>query len=101
LGLPNKKTLVKQILISEKIDKLCLQETELIINLDHNLMSFNDYTFESETSNVKSRTGMYVRLGTKYLRRLDLEGLNSHMVIIDINTNLELRLIALYRSFNP
>ena len=101
LGLPNKKTLVKQLLISEKIDILCLQETELITNLDHSLMSFNDYTFESETNNVKSRTGMYIRTGTKYLRRLDLEGVNSHMVVIDVKSNPGLRLITLYRSFNP
>jgi exonuclease III len=101
LGLPNKKNLVKQLLISENIDILCLQETELKINIDHSLMSFNDYTFESETNKVKSRTGMYIKLGTKYLRRLDLEGVNSHMVVIDYKSNPGLRVITLYRSFNP
>ena len=64
-------------------------------------MSFNDYTFESETNKVKSRTGMYIRLGTKYLRRPDLEGVDSHMVVIDVKSNPGLRVITLYRSFNP
>lgn len=43
LGLSNKKDLVKKMIIDEKIDILCLQETELEINVDQNLMSFNGF----------------------------------------------------------
>ena len=46
LGLPNKKNLVKEIIINEKIDILCLQETELRINFDHNLLSFPGVNYE-------------------------------------------------------
>jgi hypothetical protein len=43
LGLPNKKDLVKTMLIKEKIDVLCVQETEPIYNLNHSLMSFVNF----------------------------------------------------------
>ena len=45
LGLSNKKDLIKNIIKDEKIDILCLQETELEINFDHNLMSFSGYFY--------------------------------------------------------
>ena len=58
LGLQNKKSLVKQIILQEKIDILCLQETELNINLNQNLLSFPGYCYESENNPVLSRVGV-------------------------------------------
>ena len=60
LGLANKKNIVKQLIIEEKIDILCLQETELNINLNHDLLSFPTYCFESEINKNKSRVGDYI-----------------------------------------
>ena len=52
LGLPNKKEIVKGIINDEKIDVLCLQETEIEINVDRNLMSFPGYLYESESNSI-------------------------------------------------
>ena len=41
-------------------------------------------------------------IGYKYKRRTDLEGVDSNLVIIDILSKKDpLRLINIYRSFNP
>ena len=101
LCLKNKKDLVKGIIIENKIDVLCLQETELEINLNHNLMSFPGFNNESEINTSRSRVGIYVSSKLDYVRRSDLEGIDSHLVIIDIKAKTRLRIINLYRSFNP
>ena len=101
LGLQNKKEIIKQIIKSELIDIMCLQETELTVNLDHNLFSFPGFNFESETCSTKSRVGIYVNTCIDYVRRIDLEIVDCHMIILDICSNPSLRVINLYRSFNP
>ena len=101
LGLANKKDLVKQIINNEKIDIMCVQETELITNLDHNLLSFPGFNFESEICTSKSRVGTYINSSLKYVRRSELEGVDCHIVILDISSKPDLRIINLYRSFNP
>ena len=100
LGLANKKNIVKQLIIEEKIDILCLQETELNINLNHDLLSFPTYCFESEINKNKSRVGVYIHQNVNYVRRSDLEGCNKHILIIDIKSKRDLRLITIYRPFN-
>ena len=101
LGLPNKKNLVKEMFITEKIDILCLQETEVEINLDHNLLNFPGVNFESETNDVRSRVGIYIKANVDYIRRRDLEGVNTHLVIVDVKCDKKLRIINIYRPFNP
>jgi endonuclease/exonuclease/phosphatase family metal-dependent hydrolase len=101
LGLANKKTLIKHLVIQEKIDILCLQETDLDHNLDHNQLSFSGYNYESESNSFRSRVGIYTKTNINYVRRTDLEGLDSHLVIIDIQGKSILRLINIYRCFNP
>jgi hypothetical protein len=101
LGLPNKKNIVKEMFITEKLDILCLQETEHEINLDHNLLDFPGVNYESENNQICSRVGTYIKTSINYIRRRDLEGLNSHLVIIDIKCEKNLRVINIYRPFNP
>jgi exonuclease III len=101
LGLPNKKEIVKNINKDEKIDILCLQETEIETNTDHNLMSLPGYLYESKENTIKSRVGCYVNTNLLYVRRLDLEGSNSHLVILDPKTIQELQIINIFRCFNP
>jgi exonuclease III len=100
LGLSNKKNIVKQLIIEEKIDILCLQETELINNLNHDLLSFPSYCFESEINDNKSRVGVYIHHNINYVRRSDLEGCNKHILIIDIKSKRDLRVITIYRPLN-
>jgi exonuclease III len=80
LGLKNKKDLVKRLVIDKNIDVLCMQETEIEINIDCSLLSFPSYILESENKTSKSRVGCYVNSSLSYARRTDLEGLNSHLV---------------------
>jgi hypothetical protein len=101
LGLTNKKDLVKKLIIDEKLDLLCLQETEMEINIDHNLMSFGGFFYESESNNIRSRVGCYVSTSLSYIRRRDLEGKNSHLVVLDIVGPTTLRIINIYRCFKP
>ena len=101
LGLPNKKELIKRLIDEETIDILCLQETELVKNLDHNLMSFPGYVYESETNDTCSRVGCFLNSKISYVRRMDLEGVNSHLIVLDVKTNKNLRIINVYRNFNP
>ena len=39
-GLQLKKNLVKELIKHEQIDVLCMQETQINFNIDHNLLSF-------------------------------------------------------------
>ena len=77
-----------------------MQETEIEINLDHNLMGFPGYNYESEINKTKSRVGTLIKSNLDYVRRSDLEDSNSHLVIIDVKANPRMRIINIYRSFN-
>ena len=101
LGLKNKKLLVSGLLKQEKIDICCLQEVDLERDYDPELLSFPGYIFEVEKNDIKSRSGIYISNTITYKRRTDLEGLNSHLVIIDIEGVKPYRIINLYRCFTP
>ena len=60
LGLKNKKDLVKDILISNEIDILVLQEIELENNFDCNVLNIPGFILETENTGHKKRVGMYV-----------------------------------------
>ena len=83
LGLKNKKDQVKRLLAENDIDILCMQEIELENDFDCNLMRIPGFVFEAESSK-KKRVGCFVRDNIKYTRRNDLEKVNSHILIIDI-----------------
>ena len=103
LGLKNKKDLVKAILLENEIDVLQMQETELEKDFDSKVLKIPGYVLELEVNQDKKRVGVYIKDNLKYLRRTDLEGENSHIIVIDIEckTTITKRLINLYRSFNP
>ena len=101
LGIKNKKESVKRLLLENKIDILCLQETEIIPDFPIKLLTFRGYNYESESNSTKSRCGMYVANNISYVRRNDLEIINSHVIIIDINDKNKTRIINVYRPFNP
>ena len=84
LGLQHKKDLVKNLLISNDLDILSMQETEVNENFDLNLLGIPGYILEIESNDTKSRVGYYIKDNIKYNRRHDLEGRNNHLVIVDI-----------------
>ena len=68
--------------------------------LDENLLTFENYKIELEENEDKKRTGIYINNDVTYERRKDLEKPNCHIVIVDISTAKEYRLINVYRSFS-
>ena len=101
LGLKNKKEEIKRIVEDNKIDILCVQETEVIKDYPIELLTFRNFNYENEMNDLKSRCGIYVRNNVSYVRRTDLEVKNMHIVIIDINNTKKHRIITIYRPFNP
>ena len=78
-----------------------MQETEIKINLNHDLLSFPSYVIETENNSEISREAVYISARLQYLRRVDLEGQDSNLVIIDLIGHQGLRIINVYRSFTP
>ena len=64
-------------------------------------MSFNNYNYESESNTKRSRVGCYIHSSLNYVRRSDLEEPDLHIVIVDIKLIKNIRLINVYRPFNP
>ena len=81
LGLQAKKNLVKGTILSKNIDILCMQESEINVNLDHNLLSFPGYLIETESNSQSSRVAFYINKQINYIRRRDLEGRDSNIVM--------------------
>ena len=69
------KKLIKETILNEKINILCMQETETNKNLDHNLLTFPGFAIETENNNTLSRVAVYLDNRISYIRRRDLEGL--------------------------
>ena len=101
LGLQAKKELVKQTILFEKIDILCMQETELNKNFDHNLLSFPGFTIETEKNTASSRVGIFISNEIDYVRKIELEGEDSNLIIIDLMGSSQCWIINIYRSFSP
>ena len=101
LGLRNKKESVNQILIENGIDVLCLQEIDLEKGYPSEILSLPNYELEVEANSIKSRVGLYISKSIKYVRKLDLEGVNAHLIVVDIKAKKDIRLINIYRCFNP
>ena len=102
LGIKNKKLDVERLLEDNVLDILCVQETEVESNFDVHCLDLKNFLFELEINSVKSRSGIYISQLINYKRRSDLEGIDSHITIIDITSPSSIkRIINIYRSFNP
>ena len=101
LGLQAKKNIVKQTVLHEEIDIMSYQETEINFNLDHKLLSFPGFSIETENNSQISRVAFYINNRIRYIRRMDLEGVDSNIIILDLEGDSKTRLINIYRSFSP
>ena len=101
LGLKNKKEAVKRLIIENKIDILCVQETEIPFDYPCDLLTFKGFNYENENNTVKSRCGIYISNEIAYVRKTELESVDSHVVIIELNDTNHTRIINIYRTFNP
>ena len=84
LGLKNKKLLVKKLPEVNDIDVLCMQETEVMKDINHNELKISEYLLELELNTKKSRVGVYISKTINYVRRTDLEGIDSNLIIIEL-----------------
>ena len=61
LGLQAPKNIIKEMILENNIDILCMQETQIQINLDHNCLSFPNYNIEVEQSTICSSVAIYIK----------------------------------------
>ena len=71
-----------------------MQEVEIESGFDHSILNIKAFDLEVEMNLIKSRTGIYVSKDLNYSRKSDLEGLNSHLIVIDIEGNSEIKRIS-------
>ena len=76
-----------------------MQEIQINNDLDCNLLSFPGYSIEVEKNTKTARVGFYINNKVNYLRRKDLEGDDSNLIIIDLEGDTKARIINIYRSF--
>ena len=101
LGIINKKDLVKKEILENKIDICCLQEAVLPYGYPSELMTFPNYVIEVEKNSIKSRVAILIKSDIKFVRKNTLEGIDSNLIIIDIQNDVTTRIINIYRSFAP
>ena len=76
-----------------------MQETEVTGDINVSELKTSNYCLELEINSVKSRVGFYISKKLNYVRRIDLEGINSHVIIIDVVGSSKLRIINVGRTF--
>ena len=101
LGLFHKKDYVRTLLYENNIDILTLQETELSPELQLENLQIKGYSIEVENNNKKRRVAIYIKNSISYQRRVDLEKENLHIIILDVESSPPVRIITIYRTFNP
>jgi len=100
LGLQYKLNYVKEILIKEDVDILCLQETELEEGLDMSILNINGYELETDLANKTIRSVVYIKTTLNY-ERIPNRGLSQNLIILKITQqNLpHLFIAAIYRPW--
>ena len=101
LGLKSKKVDVENLLLHNDIGILCLQEVEIESSFNADLLNIKNYNFELENNSSKARVGIYISKNVEYKRMRHLEGVDSHIVVLDLSNCAVKRIVNIYRSFNP
>ena len=78
--------MVKKLLEENEIDVLCMQETEIMNDINHNELNMSRYRLEIEQNDTKARVGFFMPINLSYARRTDLEGINSNLIIYQMIT---------------
>ena len=96
LGIANKKDIVTDYLTRNDISICCMQETEVPSNYSLSVLNCNGYCLELEKSSDKMRVGVYLHKDMIYKRRVDLEEIDTHIVIIDFVSTINIRIINIF-----
>ena len=93
---------MRRLRTENKIDILCLQEVDLEPNYPSEILSFTNYQLEVEINSYKSRAAIYIYIKNdlNFVKQHDLEGFDSHLVIVDIVGQVETQIINVNRSLN-
>ena len=100
LGLKYKLNYVKELLITEEIDILCLQETELERDFDRKSLNINGYELEIDICTDVIRSVLYVKSDINY-KSIENLGQNQDLIILKIIQDLisPLFVSAIYRPW--
>ena len=60
---------------------------------DPSVLNIKNYHFELEVHSLKSRTGIYISNSVLYRRMKQLEGVDSNLIIIDIESTVSVKRI--------
>ena len=74
---------------------------EILKDYPIGVLTSKNYKLEVEESAKKARCAIAIKDNIDYKRRSDLEEVDSGIVVIDINSKKNYRLINVYRQFNP
>ena len=83
LGLQYKLNYVREILVKDDVDILCLQETEIKEGLDMNVLKINDYELETNLADNTIKTAVYIKNTLNYERMMN-RGLNQNIIVLKI-----------------
>jgi exonuclease III len=100
LGARCKLPLIKELILENSIDVLCLQEVEINKHEDLNFYNIENFSveFEGVTDNFKIRTLIYVSNRIHYRRMTELEKDNNHIISLKL-TKQGVILVSLYRTY--
>lgn len=100
LGVRCKLSIIKELLIENDIDVLCVQEAEIKQDETLDAYQIQDYSLETEivSSNYKIRTLMYIKCTIPYRRLCNLENSDTHIIIIKLIAQ-SVTVISMYRTY--
>ena len=101
LKLSSKKDVVANIIRENDIGIMCMQEVDIKPTLNTDTLSIRDFKLKIKNNSVKRRVGIYVKNSIQTVRRSDLEGVDSNLIVLDVRGEQNFRLINVYRCFNP
>ena len=84
LGLSSKKDVVANIIRENDIGIMCMQEVDIKPTLNTDTLSIRDFKLEIENNSVKRRVVIYVKNSIQTVRRSDLEGVDSNLIVLDV-----------------
>ena len=100
LGAKSKIQLIKEQLMKEKIDILCIQEAEVKQDDDESDFAISGYAMEFEKARDVKRTIIYVSEAIEYKRLHNKEVEDSHIIVLEVSGNSNtLTLASIYRTF--
>jgi len=100
LGARCKISIIKELLVKNHIDILCLQEVEITNDEEINTYEVENYSLEIETVSepFKKRTLMYIHNAVSYQRMLDIEESDNHVITLFL-PKMDICIASVYRTY--